>query len=54
MAKAAGAKMIVDTDTHSPDDLIDTERAIRIAIGAGLTPEEARKVVTDHPIVRDS
>jgi histidinol phosphatase-like PHP family hydrolase len=54
MAKAAGARMIVDTDTHSPEDLIDTERAIQIAIGAGLTPEEARKVVTDHPIVRDS
>ena len=54
LAKDAGARMIVDTDTHSPEDLIDTERAIQIAIGAGLTPEEARKVVTDHPIVRDS
>ena len=54
LAKEAGARMIVDTDTHSPEDLIDTERAIQIAIGAGLTPEEARKVVTDHPIVRDS
>jgi histidinol phosphatase-like PHP family hydrolase len=52
LAKAAGAKMIVDTDTHSPEDLIDTDRAIQIAIGAGLTPEEAKRVVTDHPIVR--
>lgn len=54
MAKKAGAKMVVDTDTHSPEDLIDTERAIQIAIGAGLTPEEARRIVIDHPIVRDS
>jgi histidinol phosphatase-like PHP family hydrolase len=52
LAKAAGAKMIVDTDTHSPEDLIDTDRAIQIAIGAGLTPEEAKRIVTDHPIVR--
>ena len=54
LAKEAGARMIVDTDTHSPEDLIDTERAIQIAIGAGLTPGEARRIVTDHPIVRDS
>jgi histidinol phosphatase-like PHP family hydrolase len=54
LAKEAGARMIVDTDTHSPEDLIDTERAIQIAIGAGLTPEEARRIVTEHPIVRDS
>lgn len=54
LAKEAGARMVVDTDTHSPRDLIDTERAIQIAIGAGLAPEEARRIVTDHPIVRDS
>jgi histidinol phosphatase-like PHP family hydrolase len=52
LAKAAGAKMVVNTDAHSPNDLIDTKRAVQIAIGAGLTPEEAKKIVTDHPIVR--
>lgn len=52
MAKKAGASMVVDTDTHSPDDLIDTDRAIQIAIGAGLTPDEARRIVMDHPIIR--
>jgi histidinol phosphatase-like PHP family hydrolase len=52
LAKAAGAKMVVNTDAHSPDDLIDTKRAIQIAVGAGLTPEESKKIVTDHPIVR--
>jgi histidinol phosphatase-like PHP family hydrolase len=52
LAKAAGAKMVVNTDAHSPNDLIDTKRAIQIAIGAGLTPDEANKMMTDHPIVR--
>jgi histidinol phosphatase-like PHP family hydrolase len=52
LAKATGAKMVVNTDAHSPDDLIDTKRAVQIAVGAGLTPEEAQKIVTDHPIVR--
>jgi histidinol phosphatase-like PHP family hydrolase len=52
LAKAAGAKMVVNTDAHSPTDLIDTMRAIQIAIGAGLTPDEAKKIICDHPIVR--
>jgi histidinol phosphatase-like PHP family hydrolase len=51
-ASAAGAKMIVNTDAHSPDDLIDTKRAIQIAIGAGLTPDKAEKMMIDHPIIR--
>lgn len=52
MAKASGAKMVVDTDTHSPDDLIDTARAIEIAVGAGLDRDEAVQIVTDHAIIR--
>jgi len=53
MASLAGAKMVVDTDTHSPDDLIDSKRALQIAIGAGLTPQEAEKIVEDHALMRD-
>ncbi|MCJ7444912.1 MAG: histidinol phosphate phosphatase domain-containing protein [Methanotrichaceae archaeon] len=52
MAKEARSKMIVNTDAHSPDDLIDADRAVQIAIGAGLTDDEARKIVMDHPIIR--
>ena len=51
MAKEAGAKMVVDTDTHSPDDLIDADRAIEIATGAGLDRDEALRIVTDHAIM---
>jgi histidinol phosphatase-like PHP family hydrolase len=52
MALQAGVKMVVDTDTHSPEDLIDDERAVQIAAGAGLTREEAVMIVKDHAIVR--
>lgn len=41
MAKEAGARLIVDTDTHSPDDLITREKAVSVARGAGLTGKEA-------------
>ncbi len=51
MAAASGAKLVVNTDAHGPDDLIDRKRAILIAMGAGLTEEKATKIVTHHPIV---
>jgi histidinol phosphatase-like PHP family hydrolase len=52
MAKLAGAKMVVDTDSHSPRDLITSERAIEIAMGAGLTLQEASAIVNQHAIIR--
>ncbi len=51
LARRARAKMVVDTDTHAPDDLIDSERAIQIAVGAGLTEEEATEIVRHHAIL---
>lgn len=52
MAKLAGARMVVDTDSHAPGDLIRSERAIEIAMGAGLSLEEASDVVEKHAIIR--
>lgn len=52
MARQAGAMMVVDTDAHSPEDLIDSERAVQIAVGAGLDQEEAQRIVQSHAIVR--
>jgi len=52
MAKLAGAKMVVDTDSHAPRDLINSERAIEIAMGAGLVREEATAIVKQHAIIR--
>jgi histidinol phosphatase-like PHP family hydrolase len=50
VAKKAGAKMAVNTDTHAPEDLITPKRAVEIAIGAGLTREEAVEMVRAHPL----
>ena len=52
MASLAGANMVVDTDSHAPGDLIRSERAIEIAMGAGLSLEEASDVVEKHAIIR--
>ncbi|MGV8175284.1 MAG: histidinol phosphate phosphatase domain-containing protein [Methanothrix sp.] len=52
MAKLAGANMVVNTDSHSPRDLISSERAVEIAMGAGLTLQEAGDIVEKHAIIR--
>lgn len=52
MAIKAGAKMVVDTDAHAPRDLIDSKRAVQIAMGAGLTEREATDIVLHHAILR--
>lgn len=51
LALEAGAKIVVDTDAHAPEDLIDRKRAIEIARGAGLTLEMATDVVEKHAII---
>lgn len=39
-AKKHGAKMVLNTDSHEPSDLITVEFAGRVALGAGLGPED--------------
>jgi histidinol phosphatase-like PHP family hydrolase len=51
IARQARAKMVVDTDTHAPGDLIDSNRAQQIAVGAGLTQDEAAAIVMHHAIL---
>ena len=53
MAKLAGAKMVVDTDSHAPRDLISRSRAIEVAMGAGLDRNEASAVVEQHALVNE-
>lgn len=53
MAKLAGAKMVVDTDSHAPRDLISRSRAIEVAMGAGLDRNEASVVVEQHALVNE-
>ncbi|MGE4274701.1 MAG: histidinol phosphate phosphatase domain-containing protein [Candidatus Methanomethylophilaceae archaeon] len=44
-----GAKMLVNSDGHGPQDLMNHERAMTVALGAGLTVDFARKAVEDLP-----
>ncbi|MGB9710681.1 MAG: histidinol phosphate phosphatase domain-containing protein [Thermodesulfovibrio sp.] len=39
-----GAKLVINTDSHSPMDLISKEFAIKVLKGAGLTEKEIHKV----------
>ncbi len=45
MAKEAGAEIVVDTDTHAPDDLITREKALAVARGSGLSASEAEQAL---------
>lgn len=49
IAREVGNDLVIDTDSHSPDDLITFERAYQIALGAGLTDAEAKKALIDSP-----
>jgi histidinol phosphatase-like PHP family hydrolase len=44
LSKRFGVKMVLNTDSHSPSDLISSEMARRIVIGAGLTDEDFRRI----------
>jgi histidinol phosphatase-like PHP family hydrolase len=49
IAIKTGAKLLVDTDAHNETDLITQEQAYQTALDAGLSEEEAIKVVKDNP-----
>ena len=49
IAREVGCKLIVDTDTHSPDDLITFDKSYQIALGAGLSKKEALEAIVDNP-----
>jgi histidinol phosphatase-like PHP family hydrolase len=45
----AGAQLLVNTDTHIPDDMIDQARARLVALGAGLTEEQIQIALVANP-----
>lgn len=49
MAIEVGANLVVDTDTHAPEDIISYERAYDIAKGAGLPEKEIERALRDNP-----
>jgi len=40
LAQKVGASLVLNTDSHAPDDLLSPEKALAIALGAGLTKED--------------
>jgi histidinol phosphatase-like PHP family hydrolase len=49
-ARRTGAKLLVNTDAHEPEDLLTQRQAYSIAKLAGLTDQEAKQALTDNPI----
>ncbi|WP_066971647.1 histidinol phosphate phosphatase domain-containing protein [Methanobrevibacter filiformis] len=49
LATEINADLIINTDTHSPDDLITFEKAKKIGLGAGLNEEDTLKALIDNP-----
>jgi putative hydrolase len=48
MALAAGAQLVINTDTHSPENLISRARALQVLVGAGLTESQAGAVLDNN------
>jgi histidinol phosphatase-like PHP family hydrolase len=48
-AQAAGARMVLDSDAHRPEDLLTREFAMTVALGAGLEHDEATALLDNGP-----
>jgi len=52
-ALGQGARLVINTDSHSPSDLIDRAMAMKVLLGAGLSEAQAEEVfATSEEIVR--
>jgi putative hydrolase len=49
LAVEVGADLVVNTDTHMPEDLISYEMAYKVASGAGLPDKEIKRALKDNP-----
>jgi putative hydrolase len=50
IARQAGALLLVNTDSHSPSDLLNDSIARIVALGAGLSEEEAEQTLRRNPL----
>jgi len=49
VGRAAGAKFLVNSDAHRPEDLLTRAQAESVARGAGLDEAEARQALEENP-----
>ena len=50
MAQGAGARMVLDSDAHEPGDLLTRELAMQVALGAGMSDEDAYALLEKAPL----
>ncbi len=51
VVRETGAKLLLNSDAHSPGDFLTSEQAVRIARGCGLSEAEAKTVLVENPRV---
>ncbi len=44
MARETGARLLLNTDSHAPRDILDAESRARIGMGAGMDSQELEMV----------
>ena len=49
-ANAAGARIVLDSDAHAPEDLLTPEFAMKVALGAGLNESEVNHLLESAPL----
>jgi histidinol phosphatase-like PHP family hydrolase len=49
VARQSGARLVLNTDTHTPGDMIDQEMARLVARAAGLSPQEVVQATVVDP-----
>ena len=49
VAREVGARLVLDSDAHEPQDLMSREYAIRVALGAGISEDDACSLVDSGP-----
>ncbi len=50
LARKTGAKLLINTDSHSENDLLTYEQALEVAKEAGLSDSEAKAALIDNPL----
>ncbi|RLL85148.1 hypothetical protein CN13_04005 [Petrotoga sp. HKA.pet.4.5] len=50
LAQKYDAKLLVNSDAHGPDDFLDYDFSLKVAMSAGLNIEEAKKIVEKNPL----
>ncbi|MHB1132309.1 MAG: histidinol phosphate phosphatase domain-containing protein [Chloroflexota bacterium] len=49
VGQKAGARFLVNSDGHEPEDLLTVDWARQVAMGAGLDAEQVRQALEDNP-----